>query len=65
MYFLEELVQDYLILAHPEAKFPRIEPPEDITPGDKEEAQSSQYYSADVPRDKERKPAAVKLKGKR
>ena len=26
MYFLEELVQNYLILAHPEAKLPRIEP---------------------------------------
>ncbi|MFQ9396627.1 MAG: hypothetical protein ACLR2E_24670 [Lachnospiraceae bacterium] len=28
MYFLEELVQNYLILAHPEAKLPRIEPVE-------------------------------------
>lgn len=33
MYFLEELVQNYLILAHPEAKLPRIEPVEEITPG--------------------------------
>ena len=37
MYFLEELVQNYLILAHPEAKLPRIEPVEEITPGDQEE----------------------------
>lgn len=33
MYFLEELVQNYLILAHPEAKLPRIEPVEEITRG--------------------------------
>ena len=65
MYFLEELVQDYLILAHPEAKLPRIELPEEITPGDKEEDSFSQYYSADVPRDKERKPAAEAQRGKR
>ena len=65
MYFLEELVQNYLILAHPEAKLPRIEPVEEITPGDQEEDSFSQYYSADLPRNKEKKPAAVKLKGEK
>ena len=65
MYFLEELVQNYLILAHPEAKLARIEPVEEITPGDQEEDSFSQYYSADLPRNKEKKPAAVKLKGEK
>ena len=65
MYFLEELVQNYLILAHPEAKLPRIKPVEEITPGDQEEDSFSQYYSADLPRNKEKKPAAVKLKGEK
>ena len=58
-------MQNYLILAHPEAKLPRIEPVEEITPGDQEEDSFSQYYSADLPRNKEKKPAAVKLKGEK
>ena len=65
MHFLEELVQNYLILAHPEAKLPRIEPSEEITPGDREEDSFSQYYSEDIPRDRAKKPAAVKLKGEK
>ena len=58
-------MQNYLILAHPEAKLPRIEPVEEITPGHQEEDSFSQYYSADLPRNKEKKPAAVKLKGEK
>ena len=37
MHFLQELVQDYLILAHPQADLPQIEHAEEITHGDKEE----------------------------
>ena len=54
MYFLEELVQNYLILAHPEAKLPRIDTVEEMTPGHQEEDSFSQYYSADLPRNKEK-----------
>ena len=32
MHFLQELVQDYLILAHPQADLPQIEHAEEITP---------------------------------
>lgn len=65
MNFLEELVQNYLILAHPETELPRVEHEEEITPGDQEEDSFSQYYSSDIPRNKEKKPAAVKLKGEK
>ena len=65
MNFLEELVQNYLILAHPETELPRVEREEEITPGDQEEDSFSQYYSSEIPRNKEKKPAAVKLKGEK
>ena len=65
MNFLEELVQNYLILAHPETELPRVEHEEEITPGDQEEDSFSQYYSSEIPRNKEKKPAAVKLKGEK
>ena len=65
MNFLEELVQNYLILAHPEAELPRVKHEEEITPGDQEEDSFSQYYSSDIPKNKEKKPAAVKLKGEK
>ena len=65
MHFLQELVQNYLILAHPEANLMRIEPTEKITAGDREEDSFSQYYSSDVPKDKEKKKPAVKLKGEK
>ena len=65
MHFLQELVQDYLILAHPQADLPQIEHAEEITHGDKEEDSFSQYYSSDIPKDKEKKKAAVKLKGEK
>ena len=65
MNFLEELVQNYLILAHPETELPRVEHEEEITPGDQEEDSFSKYYSSEIPRNKEKKPAAVKLKGEK
>ena len=65
MHFLQELVQNYLILAYPESNLPRIENAEEITHGDKEEDSFSQYYSSDIPKDKEKKKAAVKLKGEK
>ena len=65
MNFLEELVQNYLILAHPETELPRVEHEEEITPGDQEEDSFSQYYSSEIPRNKEKKQAAVKLKGEK
>lgn len=37
MHFLQELVQNYLILAHPQDDIPRIENAEEVTHGDKEE----------------------------
>ena len=65
MNFLEELVQNYLILTHPETELPRVEHEEEITPGDQEEDSFSQYYSSEIPRNKEKRPAAVKLKGEK
>ena len=65
MNFLEELVQNYLILAHPETELSRVEHEEEITPGDQEEDSFSQYYSSEIPRNKEKKSAAVKLKGEK
>ena len=43
MHFLQELVQNYLILAHPQDDLPRIENAEEVTHGDKEEDSFSQY----------------------
>ena len=65
MHFLQELVQNYLILAHPQDDLPRIENAEEVTHGDKEEDSFSQYYSSDMPKNKEKKETAVKLKGEK
>ena len=65
MHFLQELVQNYLILAHPQEDLPRIENAEEVTHGDKEEDSFSQYYSSDMPKNKEKKETAVKLKGEK
>lgn len=65
MNFVTELVQDYLILAHPEDKLPRIESAEEATPGEQEEDSFSQYYSSRIPKNKEKKPPAVQLKGEK
>ena len=65
MNFVTELVQDYLILAHPEDKLPRIELADEATPGEQEEDSFSQYYSSKIPKNKEKKPPAVQLKGEK
>lgn len=65
MNFITELVQDYLILAHPEVELPRIEMADEATPGEKEEDSFSQYYSSKIPKNKEKKPPAVQLKGEK
>ena len=62
MQFLLELVQDYLQLAYPETKLPRIVENR-ATAADQEEDSFSQYYNASVPKHKEKKPAAVQMKG--
>ena len=65
MNFLSELVQNYLILMHPAADLPRVEHPEEPTSGAQEEDSFSQYYSSDIPKNKEKKQSAVKLKGEK
>lgn len=65
MNFITELVQDYLILAYPEVELPRIEMADEVTPGEKEEDSFSQYYSSKIPKNKEKKPPAVQLKGEK
>ncbi len=65
MHFLQELVQNYLILRHPAAGLPRIDTTKEMTRGVQEEDSFSQYYSSKAPRDKEKKPDAVRLKGEK
>lgn len=65
MCLLQELVKNYLMLAHPEADLPELAADEEITGKDQEEDSFSQYYSADVPRNKEKKPTAIHLKGEK
>ena len=65
MHFLQELVQNYLILRHPCADLPRIDTMKEMTRGVQEEDSFSQYYSSKTPRDKEKKPDAVRLKGEK
>ena len=64
MHFLQELVQNYLILRHPEAGLERSSIDEEITHKDQEEDSFSQYYSTESGR-AERKPHAVRLKGEK
>ena len=63
MNFLLELVQNYLILAHPDDGIHRIPEKEEITPGDQEEDSFSQYYSSETKGKKKTTPPAVRLKG--
>ena len=65
MNFLLELVQNYLILAKPEAGLSRAVSEETITAGDQEEDSFSQYYTSDTPKNKKKKPSAVRLKGEK
>ena len=65
MHFLQELVQNYLILAHPKENFPEIGREKKTGRGNIEEDSFSQYYSSDIPKNREKKKAAVKLKGEK
>lgn len=65
MHFLQELVQNYLILAHPKEKFPEIGREKKTGRGNIAEDSFSQYYSSDIPKNREKKKAAVKLKGEK
>lgn len=65
MHFLQELVKNYLRLSHPEAELPGFEEDMTVTGKDQEEDSFSQYYSSKKPRSKERKQAAVQLKGEK
>ena len=61
--FLQELVQNYLILKHPETEFPHTDTEEKTTFRDHEEDSFSQYYSAETPKNKDKNPRAVPLRG--
>ena len=65
MHFLQELVQNYLILRHPEAGLERSSIDEEITHKDQEEDSFSQYYSEKSEGSVLKKPAAVRLKGEK
>lgn len=66
MHFLVELVQNYLILpASGRTSAKKWSRRKWITPGDQEEDSFSQYYSAKLPRGREKKPDAVKLRGEK
>lgn len=65
MHFLQELVQNYVILAHPKENFPEIGRDKKTGRGNIEEDSFSQYYSSDIPKNREKKKAAVKLKGEK
>ena len=65
MHFLQELVADYLQLAHPQDALPPLPTEQESTPADQEEDSFSQYYSSDIPKASEKKPKAVRLPGER
>lgn len=63
MHFLQELVKNYLLLAHPDKKLPELSNDENITQKDLAEDSFSQYYNADMPKIKEKKEKAFQFKG--
>ncbi|MCD8398946.1 MAG: DUF6320 domain-containing protein [Lachnospiraceae bacterium] len=65
MHFLQELVKNYLILAHPDICFPELAPETDVTGRDQEEDSFSQYYSARGEKEREKKHFAVQIRGER
>ena len=65
MHFLQELVADYLQLAHPQDALPPLPTEQESTPADQEEDSFSQYYSSDIPKVSEKNPKAVRLPGER
>lgn len=65
MHFIQELVKQYLMLAHPEAQLPDFDTGEESTGKEQEEDSFSQYYQTELPKNKEKKRAAVQLKGEK
>ncbi|MCC8065985.1 MAG: DUF6320 domain-containing protein, partial [Clostridiales bacterium] len=65
MQFLQELVKNYLALAHPDVVFPEPEQAEEVTGKDQEEDSFSQYYSAKSSKNREKGHIAYQLKGER
>ncbi|MCD8021882.1 MAG: DUF6320 domain-containing protein, partial [Lachnospiraceae bacterium] len=65
MQFLQELVKNYLILAHPDVCFPELFPDGEATGKEQEEDSFSQYYSNKGSKEHEKKHFAVQLKGER
>ena len=65
MHFLQELVQNYLILAHPDRKLGRIPADETITAKDREEDSFSQYYSSELPKGKKQRIRAARIRGEK
>ena len=65
MHFIQELVKQYLMLAHPEAHLPDFDTGEESTGKEQEEDSFSQYYQTELPKNKEKKRAAVQLKGEK
>ena len=55
MHFLQELVQNYLILAHPESNLPRIENAEESRTETKKKTAFPSIIPSDIPKDKEKK----------
>ncbi|MCD7957127.1 MAG: DUF6320 domain-containing protein [Lachnospiraceae bacterium] len=65
MHFLEELVKNYLMLAHPDVSFPELISDERITGKEQEEDSFSQYYSDRGRKEHEKKHFAAQLRGER
>ena len=65
MHFLQELVQNYLILAYPDRKLGRIPVDETITAKDREEDSFSQYYSSELPKGKKQRIRAARIRGEK
>ena len=66
MHFIQELVKQYLMLAHPEAQLPDFSTRvRKVRERSKEEDSFSQYYQTELPKNKEKKRAAVQLKGEK
>lgn len=65
MLFLQELVTNYLMLAHPEAGLLPLPEDKAVTEKDLEEDSFSQYYSPERPRAKGDKQKAFQLRGEK
>lgn len=65
MHFTQELVKNYLMLAHPKENLPDFDVDGDSTGMDQEEDSFSQYYKTELPKNKEKKKPSVQLKGEK